>query len=92
MEKYCISVDWLHVCCYSNNLAFLLNNDYYSKVDSLPYWLELQPLETRSFARFIPVHKDSRKFFGVCAVIIVYDHPIVGRLVGLPSSISMAQA
>lgn len=70
MEKYCISVDWLQVCCYSNNLAFLLNNDYYSKVDSLPYWLELQPLETRSFARFIRVHTKVGNDWRYCADIL----------------------
>lgn len=70
MEKYCISVDWLQVCCYSNNLAFLLNNDYYNKVDSLPYWLELQPLETRSFARFIRVHTKVGNDWRYCADIL----------------------
>lgn len=70
MEKYCISVDWLQVCCYSNNLAYLLNNDYYSKVDSLPYWLELQPLETRSFARFIRVHTKVGNDWRYCADIL----------------------
>lgn len=70
MEKYCISVDWLQVCCYSNNLAFLLNNDYYNKVDSLPYWLELQPLETRSFARFIRVHTRVGNDWRYCADIL----------------------
>lgn len=70
MEKYCISVDWLQVCCYSNNLAFLLNNDYYNKVDSLPYWLELQPLETRSFARFIRVHAKVGNDWRYCADIL----------------------
>lgn len=70
MEKYCISVDWLQVCCYSNNLAFLLNNDYYNKVDSLTYWLELQPLETRSFARFIRVHTKVGNDWRYCADIL----------------------
>lgn len=70
MEKYCISVDWLQVCCYSNNLAFLLNNDYYNKVDSLPYWLELQPLETRNFARFIRVHTKVGNDWRYCADIL----------------------
>lgn len=70
MEKYCISVDWLQICCYSNNLAFLLNNDYYNKVDSLPYWLELQPLETRSFARFIRVHTKVGNDWRYCADIL----------------------
>ena len=70
MEKYCISVDWLQVCCYSNNLAYLLNNDYYNKVDSLPYWLELQPLETRSFARFIRVHIKVGNDWRYCADIL----------------------
>lgn len=70
MEKYCISVDWLQVCCYSNNLAFLLNNDYYNKVDSLPYWLELQPLETRSFARFIRVHTKVGNDWRYCADVL----------------------
>lgn len=70
MEKYCISVDWLQVCCYSNNLAFLLDNDYYNKVDSLPYWLELQPLETRSFARFIRVHTKVGNDWRYCADIL----------------------
>lgn len=70
MEKYCISVDWLQVCCYSNNLAYLLNNDYYNKVDSLPYWLELQPLETRSFARFIRVHTKVGNDWRYCADIL----------------------
>lgn len=70
MEKYCISVDWLQVCCYSNYLAFLLNNDYYNKVDSLPYWLELQPLETRSFARFIRVHTKVGNDWRYCADIL----------------------
>lgn len=70
MEKYCISVDWLQVCCYSNNLAYLLNNDYYNKVDSLPYWLELQPLETRSFARFIRVHTKVGNDWRCCADIL----------------------
>lgn len=70
MEKYCISVDWLQICCYSNNLAFLLNNDYYNKVDSLPYWLELQPLETRSFARFIRVHTRVGNDWRYCADIL----------------------
>lgn len=70
MEKYCISVDWLQVCCYSNNLAFLLNNDYYNKVDSLPYWLELQPLETRNFARFIRVHTKVGNDWRCCADIL----------------------
>lgn len=70
MEKYCISVDWLQVCCYSNNLAYLLNNDYYNKVDFLPYWLELQPLETRSFARFIRVHIRVGNDWRYCADIL----------------------
>lgn len=70
MEKYCISVDWLQVCCYSNSLAYLLNNDYYNKVDSLPYWLELQPLETRSFARFIRVHTKVGNDWRYCADIL----------------------
>ena len=70
MEKYCISVDWLQVCCYSNNLAFLLNNDYYNKVNSLPYWLELQPLETRNFARFIRVHTKVGNDWRYCADIL----------------------
>lgn len=70
MEKYCISVDWLQVCCYSNNLAYLLNNDYYNKVDSLPYWLELQPLETRNFARFIRVHTKVGNDWRYCADIL----------------------
>lgn len=70
MEKYCISVDWLQVCCYSNNLAFLLNNDYYNKVDSLPYWLELQPLETRNFARFIRVHTKIGNDWRYCADVL----------------------
>lgn len=70
MEKYCISVDWLQVCCYSNNLAFLLNNDYYNKVDSLPYWLESQPLETRSFARFVRVHTKVGNDWRYCADIL----------------------
>lgn len=70
MEKYCISVDWLQVCCYSNNLAYLLNNDYYNKVDSLPYWLELQPLETRSFARFIRIHTKVGNDWRYCADIL----------------------
>ena len=70
MEKYCISVDWLQVCCYSNNLAYLLNNDYYNKIDSLPYWLELQPLETRSFARFIRVHTKVGNDWRYCADIL----------------------
>lgn len=70
MEKYCISVDWLQVCCYSNNLAYLLNNDYYNKVDSLPYWLELQALETRSFARFIRVHTKVGNDWRYCADIL----------------------
>ena len=70
MEKYCISVDWLQVCCYSNNLAYLLNNDYYNKVDSLPYWLELQPLETRSFARFIRIHIRVGNDWRYCADIL----------------------
>lgn len=70
MEKYCISVDWLQVCCYSNNLAFLLNNDYYNKVDSLPYWLELQSLETRNFARFIRVHTKVGNDWRYCADIL----------------------
>lgn len=70
MEKYCISVDWLQVCCYSNNLAFLLNNDYYNEVDSLPYWLELQPLETRNFARFIRVHTKVGNDWRYCADIL----------------------
>lgn len=70
MERYCISVDWLQVCCYSNNLAYLLNNDYYNKVDSLPYWLELQPLETRSFARFIRVHIRVGNDWRYCADIL----------------------
>lgn len=70
MEKYCISVDWLQVCCYSNNLAFLLNNDYYNKVDSLPYWLELQPLETRNFARFIRVHTKVGNDWRYCADVL----------------------
>lgn len=70
MEKYCISVDWLQVCCYSNNLAFLLNNDYYNKVDSLPYWLELQPLETRNFARFVRVHTKVGNDWRYCADIL----------------------
>lgn len=70
MEKYCISVDWLQVCCYSNNLAYLLNNDYYNKVDFLPYWLELQPLETRSFARFIRVHIKVGNDWRYCADIL----------------------
>lgn len=70
MEKYCISVDWLQVCCYSNNLAYLLNNDYYNKVDSLPYWLELQPLETRSFASFIRVHTKVGNDWRYCADIL----------------------
>lgn len=70
MEKYCISVDWLQVCCYSNNLAYLLNNDYYKKVDSLPYWLELQPLETRSFARFIRIHIKVGNDWRYCADIL----------------------
>lgn len=70
MEKYCISVDWLQVCCYSNNLAFLLNNDYYNKVDSLPYWLELQPLETRNFARFIRVYTKVGNDWRYCADIL----------------------
>ena len=70
MEKYCISVDWLQVCCYSNNLAYLLNNDYYNKIDSLPYWLELQPLETRNFARFIRVHTKVGNDWRYCADIL----------------------
>lgn len=70
MEKYCISVDWLQVCCYSNNLAFLLNNDYYNKIDSLPYWLELQALETRSFARFIRVCTKVGNDWRYCADIL----------------------
>lgn len=70
MEKYCISVDWLQVCCYSNNLAYLLNNDYYNKVDFLPYWLELQPLETRNFARFIRVHIKVGNDWRYCADIL----------------------
>lgn len=70
MEKYCISVDWLQVCCYSNSLAYLLNNDYYNKVDSLPYWLELQPLETRNFARFIRVHTKVGNDWRYCADIL----------------------
>lgn len=70
MEKYCISVDWLQVCCYSNNLAYLLNNDYYNKADSLPYWLELQPLETRSFARFIRVYTKVGNDWRYCADIL----------------------
>lgn len=70
MEKYCISVDWLQVCCYSNNLAYLLNNDYYNKIDSLPYWLELQPLETRNFARFIRVHTKVGYDWRYCADIL----------------------
>lgn len=70
MEKYCISVDWLQVCCYSNNLAYLLNNDYYNKVDSLPYWLELQPLETRNFARFIRVYTKVGNDWRYCADIL----------------------
>ena len=70
MEKYCISVDWLQVCCYSNNLAFLLNNDYYNKIDSLPYWLELQALETRNFARFIRVHTKVGNDWRYCADIL----------------------
>lgn len=70
MEKYCISVDWLQVCCYSNNLAYLLNNDYYNKADSLPYWLELQPLETRNFARFIRVHTKVGNDWRYCADIL----------------------
>lgn len=70
MEKYCISVDWLQVCCYSNNLAYLLNNDYYNKVDSLSYWLELQPLETRNFARFIRVHTKVGNDWRYCADIL----------------------
>lgn len=70
MEKYCISVDWLQICCYSNNLAYLLNNDYYNKVDSLPYWLELQPLETRNFARFIRVYTKVGNDWRYCADIL----------------------
>lgn len=70
MEKYCISVDWLQVCCYSNSLAYLLDNDYYNKVASLPYWLELQPLETRSFARFIRVHTKVGNDWRYCADIL----------------------
>ena len=70
MERYCISVDWLQVCCYSNNLAYLLNNDYYNKVDSLPYWLELQPLETRNFARFIRVYTKVGNDWRYCADIL----------------------
>lgn len=70
MEKYCISVDWLQVCCYSNNLAYLLNNDYYNKVDSLPYWLELQSLETRNFARFIRVYTKVGNDWRYCADIL----------------------
>lgn len=70
MEKYCISVDWMQVCCYSNNLAYLLNNDYYNKIDSLPYWLEMQPLETRSFARFIRVHTKVGNDWRYCADIL----------------------
>lgn len=70
MEKYCISVDWLQVCCYSNNLAYLLNNDYYNKVDFLPYWLELHPLETRNFARFIRVHIKVGNDWRYCADIL----------------------
>lgn len=77
MEKYCISVDWLQVCCYSNNLAYLLNNDYYNKVDSLPYWLELQPLETRSFARFIRVHIKVGNDWRYCADILAVPHSSV---------------
>lgn len=70
MEKYCISVDWLQVCCYSNNLSYLLNNDYYNKIDSLPYWLELQPLETRNFARFVRVHTKVGNDWRYCADIL----------------------
>ena len=70
MEKYCISVDWLQVCCYSNNLEFLLDNDYYNKVDSLPYWLELQPLKTRSFARLIRVYTKIGNDWHECADIL----------------------
>lgn len=70
MRKYCISVDWLQVCCYSNNLEFLLDNDYYNKVDSLPYWLELQPLKTRSFARLIRVYTKIGNDWHECADIL----------------------
>lgn len=53
MEKYCISVDWLQVCCYCNCLT---EGEYRGSLCT--YNLEIQPVETAMFKKLYSVKRN----------------------------------
>ena len=53
MEKYCISIDWLQVCCYCN---YLTEGEY--KGSLCTYNLEIQPIETAMFKKLYSVKRN----------------------------------
>ena len=53
MEKYCISVDWLQVCCYCN---YLNEGEY--KGSLCTYNVQIQPTETAMFKELYSVKRN----------------------------------
>lgn len=53
MEKYCISIDWLQICCYCN---YLNEGEY--KGSLCTYNLEIQPIETAMFKKLYSVKRN----------------------------------
>lgn len=54
-QNYCISVDWLQVCCHSTNIDSLLESPYFVARESCPYILSDTGLMTRSFSHLFHV-------------------------------------
>jgi hypothetical protein len=53
MEKYCISIDWLQVCCYCNHLS-----EFEYKGSLCTYNVEIQPVETAMFKKLYSVKRN----------------------------------
>ena len=70
MKKYCISVDWLQVCCYAKKLSYIIENEYYRVDSSKEFRFIRQDVQTRSFSCFIKVFKKEGSDYFHCADLL----------------------
>ena len=54
-QNYCISIDWLQVCCYASDLCKLTDSIYFVAREGCPYILTDTNTLTRSFSKLYHV-------------------------------------
>lgn len=70
MKKYCISIDWLQVCCYTKKLSYIIENEYYCVDSSKEFRFIRQDVQTRSFSCFIKIFKKEGSDYFHCADLL----------------------